>query len=187
MICASYDHNMLTFEVFHSLSFLFHFFLCIFAKTIHPSLSMRKAFSLYTYIPIHEKLFLYTHALKKTLSLYINMVYIKPLFLFKYFFFLFQHTLVFYTKVFFIYTHCSHTRISFHTLYIHTKSFHTLFIYRNSSFLYIQIWHFVHNASFFFYSWCYHDVCSFYFRTTFLNEKLYTIPEFQQTLSTITK
>ena len=47
----------------------------MFAKTIHPSLSMRKAFSLYTYIPIHEKLFPYTHALKKTLSLYINMVY----------------------------------------------------------------------------------------------------------------
>ena len=143
MICASYDHNMPIFEVFLSLFFLFHFFLCMITKN-------------YTSITN----------------------YAKSLFLFKDFFSPFQYTLVVYIKISFIYTHCLYTRISFHILFIYKNSFHTLFIYKNFfSFLYIQIWHFVHNVSCFLYSWRYHDVCSFYFRMTFL----------QQILSTITK
>ena len=149
---------------FFLFSFCFIFFLCTFAKKklyIHRYL-WEKLSSLYTYVPIHEKnFFLYKHTHWKTLSLYTDMVYIKSLFLFKDFFPPFQYTLVVYIKISFIYTHCSYTRIYFHTLFIYKNFF---------SFLYIQIWHFVHNVSFFFYSWRYYNVCSFYFRMTFLNE-----------------
>ena len=129
MICASYDHNMLTFKVFLSLSFLFHFSYACFQKLYIHRYLWEKLFSLYTYIPIHEKNFFFSiyTCIWKTLSLYINMVYIKPLFLFKNFFFHFQYTLVVYTKNFFIYTHCSHTRISFHTLFIYKNFFSFLF------------------------------------------------------------
>ena len=112
-----------------------------FAKTIHPSLSMRKTFTLYTYIPIHDKLFLYTHALK-TLSLYINTVYMKTLFLYKDFFFVFQHTLVVYTKISlytlithtqeFLFTPCLHTHKIFPYIFLHIKKlFSFLCIHRH--------------------------------------------------------
>jgi len=165
---------MPTFEVFLSLFFLFHFFLCMFAKNYTSIAIYEKSFffSLYTYIPIHEKnFFLYIHMHWKTLSLYTDMVYIKPLFLFKDFFFLFQYTLVVYTKKS-LYTLIAHIQEFLFTHCLYTKTLFTHFLYTKNffSFLYIHIWHFVHNASFFFYSWCYHDVCSFYFRTTFQNE-----------------
>ena len=86
----------------------------MFAKTIHPSLSMTKTFSLYTYIPIHNKLFLYTRTLK-TFSLYINMVYKNPIPVQWFLFSFFNIHSWFYTKNFFIYPHCSHTRIAFIT------------------------------------------------------------------------
>ena len=134
----------------------------MFAKTIHPSPSMRKTFSLYTYIPIHNKLFLYTCEFK-TLSLYINTVYIQTLSLFKDFLFPFSTYTRGLYKNFFIYTHCSHTRISFHTLFTPTQNLSIHFLHIKTLFFssYIDTT-FVHNASFFFYSWCYHDFCSFY-------------------------
>ena len=123
MIYASYDHNMLTFEVFLSLFFLFHFFLCMFAKN-------------YTSIAIYEKSFFSVHLhsyTRKTLSLYINMVYIKPLFLFKDFFFLFQHTLIFYTKIS-LYTLIAHTQEFLFTYYLYTQNLFIHFLYTKTLF-----------------------------------------------------
>ena len=101
--------------------FCFIFYVC---KNYTSITIYEKSFSLYTYIPIHDKLFLYTHALK-TLSLYINTVYIKTLFLFKDFFFVFQHTLVVYTKIS-LYTLITHTQEFLFTPYLHT---HKIFPY----------------------------------------------------------
>ena len=136
----------------------------MFAKTIHPLLSMRKAFSLYTYNPIHEKLFPYTHVLLKTLSLYINTVYVTTLFLFKDFFVFLTYTRGLY-KNFFIYTFCSHTRISFHTLFTHAQKLSIHFLYMKNSFLFFIYRHDIcsQRLFLFFYSWRYHDFCSFYF------------------------
>ena len=137
---------------FFLFSFCFIFSYACLQKTIHPSLSMRKAFFFSVHLRSYtrKKLFsLYTHALKNSFSLYRHGLY-KISIPFQRFLFPFS-----------IYTHCSYTRISFHTLFIYKNFF---------SFLYIQIWHFVHNVSFFLHSWHYHDVCSFYFRMTFLNE-----------------
>ena len=169
MIYASYDHNMPTFEVFLSFSFCFIFYVC---KNYTSIAIYEKSFSLYTYIPIHDTLSLYTHV-SKTLSLYINTVYITTLFLFKDFFFVFSTYTRGLYKNFFVYTHYSRTRISFHTLFTHTQnlSIHFFTYKKLFSFLYI-------------YS---HDICSqclflfsilgvimifvrFIFRTTFLKE-----------------
>jgi len=135
MICTSYDHNMPTFEVFLSLFFLFHFSYACFQKTIHLSLSMRKAFfSVHLRSYTRKKLFsLYTHALKNFFSLYRHGLYKTSIPFQK---FLFQYTLVVYTINSFIYTHCSYTRISFHTLFIYKNFFRTLFIYKKKSFLF---------------------------------------------------
>jgi len=167
---------------FFLFSFCFIFSMHVCKKSIHPLLSMRKAFffvHLRSYT--RKKHFsLYTHALKNSFSLYRHGLY-KTSIPFQRFLFPFSIYTRFIQKNLFIYTHCSYTRNSFHTFYIQKtlfthclytkKTFHTLFIYKKFfSFLYIQIWHFVHNASFLFYSWHYHDVCSFYFRMTFLNE-----------------
>ena len=97
---------------------------------------MRKAFSLYTYIPIHEKPFLYTHVLN-SFNLYQHSL-CKTSIPFQRFLFSFFNVPRCLYKNFFIYTHCSHTRISFHTLFIHTKSFHTLFLYKNSFLFFIH-------------------------------------------------
>ena len=127
----------------------------MFAKTIHPPLSMRKAFSLYTYIPIHDKLFLYTRALK-TLSLYINIVY-KTCIPFQRFLFPFFNIHSLFIQKLSLYTLIVHTQEFLFTqsLFIHFLYTKTLFfsLYTNMTF--------VHNAPFFFYFWCYHDVCSF--------------------------
>jgi len=161
MIYASYDHNMLTFEVFLSFSFVSFFYVF---KNYTSITNYKKSFSLYTYIPIHDKLFLYTHALK-TLSLYINMVYIKTLFLFKDFFFVFQHTLVAYTKIS-LYTLVAHTQEFLFTHYLYTqKIFPYIFLHIKNSFLFFIYRHDIcsQRLFLFFYSWRYYDFCSFYF------------------------
>ena len=151
MICASYDHNMPTFEVFLSLFFLIHFFLCMFAKNYTSIIIYEKSFfSLYTYVPIHEKkLFsLYTHVLKNSFSLYRHGLY-KISIPFQRFIFPFS-----------IYTHCSYTRISFHIVYIQKFLFFSF--YTDMTFCSQRL--------FFLYSWHYYDVSSFYFRMAFLNK-----------------
>jgi len=140
------------------------------AKTIHPSWPMRKAFSLYTCIPIHEKLFLYTHALKNSFSLYQHGLY-KTSIPFQRFLLPFStYTHCLYKNFLYIHLLLTHKNFFSHIIYTHKIFSYTFYTQKLFSFLYIQIWHFVHNASFFFYSWCYHYVCSFYFRTMFLNE-----------------
>ena len=127
MIYSSYDHNMPTFEVFLSFSFWFIFYV---RKNYTSIVIYEKSFSLYTYIPIHDKLFLYTRALK-TLSLYINMVYKNPIPVQKFLFCFSIYTRGFTQK--FLYIHSFLT----HIIYTHTKSFHTLFTYEKLfSFLY---------------------------------------------------
>jgi len=96
MICASYDHNMPTFEVFLSLFFLFHFFLCMFAKNYTSIAIYEKSFfSVHLHSYTRKKLFsLYPHALKNSFSLYRHGLY-KISIRFQRFPFLFL-----------IYTHC---------------------------------------------------------------------------------
>ena len=121
------------------------------------------------------------HTRIKTLSLYVNTVYIQTLFMFKDFFFrFFKHTPVVYTKVS-LYTLVAHTHKNFfsHIIYTHKILLYTFsFTYIKNSFLffvYIDTT-FVHNALFLALSWFF---VHFIFRTMFLNEKLYTVPEFQ--------
>ena len=139
--------------------FLFFSFCFIFyvRKNYTSIVIYEKSFSLYTYIPIHDKLFLYTRALK-TLSLYINMVYKNPIPVQKFLFCFSIYTRGFTQK--FLYIHSFLT----HIIYTHTKSFHTLFTYKNS-FLFFIYRHDIcsQHLFLFFYSWCYHDFCSFYF------------------------
>ena len=161
MICASYDHNMLTFEVFLSLFFLFQFsYACLQKLYIHRYLwesffsvhlhsYTRKAFSVYT--RIKNSFSLYQH------GLYRNSIPVQRLL-----FHFFQHTLVVYTKIS-LYTLITHTQEFLFTPYLHThKIFPYIFLKTLFFSLYIDTT-FVHNASFFFNSWCYHDFCSFYF------------------------
>ena len=127
MIYSSYDHNMPTFEVFLSFSFWFIFYV----RKNYTSITIyEKRFSLYTYIPIHDKLFMYTRALK-SLSLYINMVYKNPIPVQKFLFCFSIYTRGFTQK--FLYIHSFLT----HIIYTHTKSFHTLFTYKNSFLFFI--------------------------------------------------
>jgi len=145
--------------------FLFLFVSFFYVCKNYTSIAIyEKSFSLYTYIPIHDKLFLYTHALK-TLSLYINTVYITTLFMFKDFFFVFSTYTRGLYKNFFIYTCCSHTRISFHTLFTHAQKLSIHFLYMKNSFLFFIYRHDIcsQRLFLFFYSWRYHDFCSFYF------------------------
>ena len=73
------------------LSFFFFFVSFFYVRKNYTSIAIYEKASLYTYIPIQNKLFMYTRAFK-TLSLYINTVYIQTLFLFEDFFFIFQLT-----------------------------------------------------------------------------------------------
>jgi len=106
---------------FFLFSFCFSFSYACLQKTIHPSLSMRKAFFLCTPTFLYEKkLFsLYTHTLKNSFSLYQHGLY-KISIPFQRFLFPFS-----------IYTHCLYKKF----LYIHS-----LLIYKNffSHIVYIQ-------------------------------------------------
>ena len=141
-------------------------------------------FSLYIYILIHDKLFLYTHWNSFSLR---HTVYIQTLFTFKDFFIFPNTHLWFIQKFLHIHSLLTHTRIPFHASFTHKNPFiHTflLHIYINKNlFLFFMNMTFIHNASFFLLGFLVH----FIFRTTFLNEKLYTVPEFQQTLLTTMK
>jgi len=170
MIYASYDHNMPTFEVFLSFFLLFHF-LCLQKLYIHRHLW--ESFSLYTYIPIHDELFLYTHALKLFLFISTRSIY-KLYSCSKISFSFFQHTLVVYTKIS-LYTLITHTQEFLFTPYLQT---HKILSYI-FSFTYEKLFSFLYIYR--------HDICSqrfflflifvnimifvhFIFRTTFLNE-----------------
>ena len=132
---------------------------------------MRKAFSLYTYIPIHEKLFsVYTRIKKDSFPLYQHGLYKTSIPFSKISFSFFNIHSLFIQK-FSLYTIIAYTQEFLFTHYLYTQNLFIHFLYTKILFfsLYTDVT-FVHNASFFSYSWCYHDVCSFYFRTTFLNE-----------------
>ena len=113
-----------------------------------------------------------------TLSLYITRSIYKTLFTFKDFFCFSQHTPMVHTKVS-LYTFVAHTHKNFSPRITCTHKKPSIHI-----FLLLCIRrHFIHNASFFLLGFLVH----FIFRTTFLNEKLYTVSEFQQTLLTTMK
>ena len=108
-------------------------------------------FSLYIYILIHDKLFLYTHWNSFSLR---HTVYIQTLFTFKDFSFFPTHTYSSH-KSFFIYTRCLHIQEFLSTHYLHTRNpfihiflFHTC-IYTKTFFLFFTNMTFIHNASFF--------------------------------------
>ena len=112
----------------------------MFTKNYTSIAIYEKNFSLYTYIPIHDELFLYTHALKLFLFTSTRSIY-KLYSCSKISFSFFPtHTRSLY-KNFFTYTCCSHTRISFHTLFTRAQnlSIHFFsFTYKKLfSFLYI--------------------------------------------------
>jgi len=145
-------------------------------------------FSLYTYILMHDKLFLYTHWNSFSLR---HTVYIQTLFTFNDFFFRFfpTHTCGSY-KSFFIYTRCSHTQGFIFTHYLHTQK---ILLYTFS--FYIHIW-----ETFFFFFICVDIYSQRFFLFIMIlvhfifildnvpkNEKFYTIPELQQTLLITTK
>ena len=119
MIYASYDHNMPTFEVCLPFSFCFIFYVC---KNYTSIAIYEKSFSLYTYIPIHDKLFLYTRALK-TLSLYINMVHKKPYSCSKISFSFFNIHSWFIQKFLYIHSLLTHKNFFSHIIYTHKNSF----------------------------------------------------------------
>ena len=102
-----------------SFLFLFVSFLCS-QKTIHPLPSTRKTF-LCTPTFLYMTNFFCIRI--RTLSLYVNTVYIQTLFMFKDFFFSFfpTHTRSLY-KSFFIYTRRLHTQESLFTHYLHTQN-----------------------------------------------------------------
>jgi len=117
--------------------FLFFVSFFMFAKSIHPSPSMRKLFFVHLHSYPRQTFSVYTR-IKNSFSLYQHGLY-KTSIPFQRFLFPFStYTRCLY-KNFFIYTHCSHTRISFHTLFIHTQnlSIHFFTYKKLFSFLYI--------------------------------------------------
>ena len=115
-------------------------------------------------------------------GLYTNPIYIQR------FFHFFSNTHLWFTQKFLhIHSLLTHTRIPFHASFTHKNpSIHIFLLHtciNKNLFLFFMNMTFIHNASFFLLGFLVH----FIFRTTFLNEKLYTVPEFQQTLLTTTK
>jgi len=136
--------------------FCFIHFFCL-QKNYTFIATYEKSFSLYTYIPLHDELFLYTHALK--LFLFISTRSIYKLYSCSKISFSFFST---YTrglyKDFFIYTRCSHKRI-----YLHTHKIFPYIFFKTLFFsLYIDTT-FVRNTSFFFLFLALSWFCSFYF------------------------
>ena len=112
---------MSTFAVF----FLFPFcFIFIYSQNYTPVVLYEENLSLYIYILIHDKLFLYTHWNSFSLR---HTVYIKTLFTFNDFF-IFPITHLWFTQKFLhIHSLLTHTRIPFHASFTHKKSFYTHF------------------------------------------------------------
>ena len=100
------------------------------------------------------------------------------------FFHFFPHIPVVYTKVS-LYTLVAHTHKNFfsHIIYTQNPFIHIFLLHIKNLFLFFMNMTSIHNVSFFLSGF----FVRFIFRTTFLNEKLYTFPEFQQTLLTTTK
>ena len=119
---------------FFLFSFCFIFLMHVCKNYTSIAIYEKIFFSVHPHSYTRKNFFLYTHVLLKTLSLYINMVYIKTLFLFKDFFFVFQHTLVAYTKIS-LYTLVAHTQEFLSTHHLHTqKSFYTHFPFTGTGF-----------------------------------------------------
>ena len=119
-----------------SRSFFLFSFCFMFAKTIHPSLSMRKTFPLYTYIPIHEKTFsIYTRIKKNSFSLYQHGLYKTSIPFSKISFSFFNIHSLFIQK-FSLYTLIAHTQEK-HIIYTHKILSYTFYIQKLFSFLYI--------------------------------------------------
>ena len=118
---TSITHHPATFKGSHILVIIFLFVsFFMFTKNYTSIAIYEKNFPLYTYIPIHDELFLYTHALKLFLFTSTRFIY-KPYSCSKISFSFFPtHTRSLY-KTFFIYIRLSHTRIYFHTLFTCTQ------------------------------------------------------------------
>jgi len=141
MIYSSYDHNMLNFEVFLSFSFCF-IFLCLQKLYIHHYLWEKLSFvHLHSYT--RQTFSVYTR-IKNSFSLYQHGLYKNSIPVERFIFRFSTYTRGLY-KNFFIYTHYSHTRISFHTLFIRTQNLSIHFLHIKNSFI------------FFIYR---HDICS---------------------------
>jgi len=172
---------MSTFAVFLSLYFCV-LFLYMFTKTKHLWSFMRKTF-LCTSIFLYMTNFFCTRI--RTLFFTSHGLYTNPIYIQR--FFIFSNTHLWFTQNFLhIHSLLTHTRIPFHASFTHKNpSIHIFLLHTciNKTLFLFFMNTFIHNASFFLLVFLIH----FTFRTTFLNEKLYTVPEFQQTLLTTMK
>ena len=170
-ICLLFTNDLyfLTITCRPSRSFILFFFLFyMFINTIHLWFFMRKTF-LCTSTFLYMTNFFCTRI--RTLSLYVTRSIYKPYLRSKIFLFFPTHTYGSH-KSFFIYTRCSHTQGFLSTHHLHTQKnlLYTLsffFVYTDILFTTLLF------LFFSFYFWF-----ILFFRTTFLNEKFYAIPEF---------
>ena len=174
---------MSTFEVFLSFSFFF-FVSFLYSQNYTPMAICEKTFLCTLSFLYMTNPFLYTHQNSFSLS---HSLYTNTIHVWRFFLFFPTYTCGSY-KSLFIYTRCTHTREFLFTHYLHTRNpfihIFLLLIYINKNlFLFFMNMKFIHNASFFLSGFLVH----FIFRRTFLNEKLYIVPELQQTLLTTMK
>ena len=107
--------------------FLFPFcFIFIYSQNYTPVVLYEENFSLYIYILIHDKLFLYTHWNSFSLR---HTVYIQTLFTFKDFFIFPNTHLWFIQKFLHIHSLLTHTRIPFHASFTHKDLLYTFSFY----------------------------------------------------------
>ena len=150
----------------------------------------------YTPMVLYEEIFLCTSTLLYMTNLFCTRIGIlslyvtwsNPIYIQRSFSFFSNTHLWLIQKFLYIHSLLTHTRISLHASLTHTKpSIHIFLlhtgIYTKTLFLFFTNMTFIHNASLFLLGFLVH----FTFMTTFLNEKLYTVPEFQQTLLTTMK
>jgi len=134
---------------FFLFSFFFCFiFLCLQKLYIHHHL-WEKLFFVHLHSYTRQTFSVYTR-IKNSFSLYQHGLYKNFIPVQRFLFRFSTYTRCLY-KNFFIYTRCSHTRISFHTLFTHTQNLSIHFLHIKTLFfsLYIDMT-FVHNVSFFF-------------------------------------
>jgi len=126
-LLSTNDLFFLTITCWPSRSFFLFPFGFIFKFTkIYTHCYLWESFSLYTYIPIHdEPFFIYTSELFFFMShsLYTNPIHVQRFFVFP------NIHLWFIQKFLYIHSLLTHTRISFHTSFTHTKSFYSHFLF----------------------------------------------------------
>jgi len=136
-LLSTNDLCFLTITFRPSRSFFLFPFCFMFTKTIHPLASTRKTF-LCTPTFLYMTNFFCIRI--RTLSLYVNTVYIQTLFMFKDFFFrFFPHTPVVYTKVS-LYTLVAHTHKNF---FSHIICTHKILLYTFSFYIYKKLFSFL--------------------------------------------